>query len=344
MRICFITYNPDPHSGWGRYADDIIAGARKAGHKIDVAFVHGRGPGLVWATLRTITASRTADIVYAIDGWPFGVLAWLATRLWRNKLIIGAIGTYTIAPLNQAWTKRWVSRAYRDADAVVAISRYTREQLLKRVPQAKITVITPGIDIHQWRCEEDGVREQAILSVGAVKSRKGFHVTLEAFALARKSMPELQWWIIGSLADTRYVESLRRRAEELDVANAIHWYENIPDERLHELYCRASLFMLLSENRGDHFEGFGIVFLEAAAAGLPVIGTTGNGIEDAVGPENGILVLQQDVLAAAKAIQHIIIDRDRWDGLHRASRVWAQHHTLETMYTELEKVYASVAK
>ncbi len=70
----------------------------------------------------------------------------------------------------------------------------------------------------------------------------------------------------------------------------IEFLTGVSDEELSCLYQSTRVFILTSVNQGRQIEGSGLVFLEAAAAGLPVIGTTGNGIEDAVKEGyNGIL-------------------------------------------------------
>lgn len=342
MKICFIVNDVDPGSGWGRYAGDIVRCARQAGHHVRVVQVPSRGTTLLAALLRCWLASRNCDIVYGLDGWPFGVLAWIVSRAWRTKLIIGGIGTYTIVPLHRRFIGAAVRQAYRAADAVIAISHYTGDCLREVVPQAKVTVITPGIAPERWRVARDADGAPVVISVGALKGRKGYHVALEAFAMAKTRMPALRWAIVGDRLYRSYAERIMKRAAELSVTGAIDWYEHIDDSRLRELYARARLFLLLSENHGGHFEGFGIVFLEAAAAGLPVIGTTGNGIADAVGPENGILVPQGDARAAADAIVAIFSDNARWLAMSAAGRAWAAKHNLGAMCRALEDIYRSI--
>lgn len=344
VKICFVLQESKHMSGWSRYANDLIAGARERGFETTQVALRGARSfwGVVSLFFRTIYLARDADILYAIDGWPYGVVAWCVASLLHKKLIIGAIGTYTIAPFYR-WSKRFVARAYTCADIVIAISKYTRRRLLEHVPDARVVVITPGIAFEYWMTNNDSRRLSAkIISVGSVKSRKGYHVALEAFAIARKSVPGLRWTIVGNWGDRSYCRALKDRARELGVADAIGWYDGISDVDLEKLYKESSLFILLSENRGKHFEGFGIVFLEAAAAGLPVIGTRDNGIEDAIGPENGILVSQHDAQAAADAILIMLANEKHWHEASWASRIWAQSHTRDTMYAKLEKIYDSV--
>ncbi len=85
------------------------------------------------------------------------------------------------------------------------------------------------------------------------------------------------------------------------------------------------------------------MFLEAAAAGLPVIGTLGNGIADAVDDGvNSILVPQNDVEKTAQAIVRICSDDVRWQDMSRASSAWARAHDLERTVRRYLDIYESL--
>jgi len=344
MKICFVIPDLDSTAGgWGRYANDLISCARSNGHELNVIRVD-QGRASLFPSFFKILACRRSDIVYALDGWPFGALAWLTTRLSKTRLVVGAIGTYTIAPLYGRKTAWITQRTYKDADKVISISTYTRDRLLEKVSDANVIVVTPGINPDKWKVSGRAKMPKRIISVGALKERKGYHTALEAFSIAKRSMPELLWTIVGNQEYLPYVESLKKRASELGVLDAIEWHEDISDQKLLKLYEDAGVFMMLSENTGNHFEGFGIVFLEAAAAGLPVLGTKDNGIESAVGPENGFLVEQKDPWAAADALVSILSDKDLWRRMSGAGRKWADEHDLSSMCGSLEAVYAHITK
>lgn len=342
MRICFIAPELGTKSGWGRYANDVVACARSSGHHVRTVSVGNGMLAMGLAFLRGLWAARGCDVVYGIDGWPFGVLAWAISRVYGSHLILGAIGTYTIAPFNRPGIRPWMLRAYRDADMTIAISRYTRDRLLEKVPEAKVAVVTPGILFEQWRSERRETGQPQLISVGGLKPRKGYLAALEAFAIARQRIPTLTWAIVASPEHDAYANRFRRRAQELGVADVIHLYEQVSDDELRRLYAVSRVFILLSENQNGRFEGFGIVFLEAAAAGLPVIGTRDNGIEDAVGG-NGVLVKQGDARAAAQAIVDLINDESRWESKSQASREWAAAHDRAAMCAAHERVYRSIS-
>jgi glycosyltransferase involved in cell wall biosynthesis len=75
-----------------------------------------------------------------------------------------------------------------------------------------------------------------------------------------------------------------------------------------------------------------------------VLGTTENGIADAVGPENGVLVAQGDYKAAADAIVAILGDRDRWERMSTASRLWAEMNNLDSMCRAHEEIYKGIIR
>jgi len=89
-----------------------------------------------------------------------------------------------------------------------------------------------------------------VLSVGAVKERKGHDVTLEAVALARKEAPDLHFVLIGATEESAsYAQDLRQRADGLGMTNSLHMLGRVPFEQLARWYQRADVFVLLPRDR-----------------------------------------------------------------------------------------------
>ncbi len=342
-RILFVAPAVSTDSGWGRYAANLMNAARGCGYQAASIAVAGTRPlQLFRAVVHTLSVSRGAEIIYAVDGWPYGAIAWVVAFLTRKKLIVGAVGTYTIAPFYNRYTKWVIRKVYESADVVIAISRYTADRLRKFCPEIRVTIVHPSIDVDAWLVPRNPMAPPMILSVGAVKSRKGYLTALEAFTRVRKSIPGLQWCIIGSLADVGYVSKVRAQAQVLGVADAIEWAGVVSDANLKKYYSRASLFLLLSENEHNHFEGFGIVFLEAAAAGLPVVGTSDNGIEDAIGPNNGVLVGQKSPEAAATAMRRLLQDSEASQLMSGAGPEWARNFDTPVVSMRLKSILSKL--
>ena len=333
----------DPKTGGGRYASDLVIGIKRSGHetvifkKRDDDFermpILKRGAGMFLSAIKIRKHFKDCDIIHAFDVYPYGIIAWLANMFSNKKLVITAIGTYSVAPLYNLKT-RWLSEtALKSAEAIIAISNFTKGELLKRIELRNVFVINPGINFQSFHKTRKESFENFILSVGALKFRKGYHVSIPAFALAKKKFPNLKYKIVGSQKDRNYFEKLPKN-------QGVEFLTGITDEELGELYSRAQLFILTSVNEGHHFEGYGLVFLEAAAAGLPVIGTKGNGIEDALRDGyNGILVSQNDIQGTADAIISILSDSAKFAKMSHESYEWAKEHDLSGVIPKYLDIY-----
>jgi phosphatidylinositol alpha-1,6-mannosyltransferase len=98
--------------------------------------------------------------------------------------------------------------------------------------------------------------------------------------------------------------------------------------------------VLAAQQSGLHFEGFGLVFLEAGAYGLPVIGTRSGGVADAVKEgETGLLVEPQDINGLAEAMLRLLQDAELAQRLGRANRLWSETLTWERNAAEYAQAY-----
>lgn len=311
-----------------------------AGFELDILDYDGH----FWSyVVRACRAAAKADIVQAVDMNPLGFAGYFATRLTRAKFLIVAQAGYALAPLEHRKTRLLSKMTYRAADRIVAGSSFVAKGIERQVPGVHVEIIDPGIDMATFRDASVARIPDVVpfmVSVGAVKARKGHDVSMRAFALAKKSIPNLRYVIVGSQTDEpRFFASVRALSQELGVERDVDFLAGVTDDVLNDLYRRAALFILTSVNIGSHIEGFGMVFLEAAAYGLPCVGTLGNGIEDAVEDgRTGFLVPQNDPEAAAQAIVKILSDADLARKMGERAREFAKEHDiphLTRLYTEL---------
>lgn len=350
MKIVFLTHDMNPKSGWGRYASDLIYGVKNAGHDVIIlkeqddgfegAPILKRGFGIFSSALKIKKFVRVCDVIHALDGYPYGIIGAMANLGAGKKLVITGVGTYAVAPLygSSAFLMKW---AYKKANKVLTISNYTKREILKKI-DLKVEIIRPGIKTY-LPVGNTQVRGNIILSVGTLKWRKGYHVSIPAFALAKKKILDLRYKIVGNQRDIGYFLRLQELAKRYGVENDIEFISDISDDKLLSLYREASIFILTSVNHDHHFEGFGIVFLEAAASGLPCIGTKGNGIEDAIDSyRNGYLVDQNDVENTAKAIINILSDENKWLAMSKNSYEWAKKNHKDLMVARYLELYKNL--
>jgi phosphatidylinositol alpha-1,6-mannosyltransferase len=147
---------------------------------------------------------------------------------------------------------------------------------------------------------------------------KGFDVVARAMPLIRTRVPDARWVLVGDGPLRPYVEALVE-AQSLD--GAVEFVGEVSDAERDAWLDRAHLFVMPSRvpASGSGGEGFGIVYLEAAAHALPVVAGDAGGAPDAVvHGETGLLVDPGDHVAVADAVSELLLDRDRAEAFGRA--------------------------
>ena len=226
--------------------------------------------------------------------------------------------------------RRWLARQLiRHATRVSTLTNYTQELLLTHFPEAadKIT-LTPGAlrsDFAVVPPKQVKPKEKIIvLTVGRLHPRKGQLLTLQALQmLAPEVRARLEYWIVGSQSKGSYERQLRATAAEKPDLT-VRFLGNLPDEELSNVYDSADIFAMTSINHRNSIEGFGLVYLEAAAHGLPVVGHDVGGVSEAVSDgTTGLLVPPHRPAQLAAAFEKLIFDDELRQRLGAAGREWA---------------------
>lgn len=192
----------------------------------------------------------------------------------------------------------------RRAGRVVTPSRYSKRRLCAayRLPPERVAVVPEGIDPEAWgRCGA-GARHgpPTVLTVARQYPRKNTRTLLMAMPAVRRAVPGACLRVVG---DGPELPALKRLAGRLGLGNAVRFLGALPDAaRVRAEYGRAQVFCLPSLQ-----EGFGIVYLEAMAAGLPVVaGDAGAAAEVVPAGEAGLLVPPRDPAALAEALARLL--------------------------------------
>jgi glycosyltransferase involved in cell wall biosynthesis len=283
---------------------------------------NGTTPSMLRRMVPALWAARRlrplrVRMVHSLEMFPAG---WVGDALARRAgvpHVLTAVGTYTVL-----WRKWLVLNAsyrgiLRRAAAIYPISHGTEAKLWNLygsdLTSTFVRTILCGTRATQQVPPEAARRiwERAapvVLSVGMVKPRKGYHVSLQAFAALRKRFPGAVYRIAGTPPDGEYRQLLRGILTEENLSG-VEFLGKVEPAQLDRLYREATIFLLLSQDLDLHFEGFGIVYLEAGAYGLPVVGSRCGGIPDAViDGETGILVAPTDAAAAGQAMIRLAED------------------------------------
>ena len=230
-------------------------------------------------------------------------------------------------------------KALTNADRVAYINDVTKQQLLDLgVRTEQLLKLQPGVDDRHFNAVSEplvdatlrqlGVSQPYVLSVGRLIERKGFDTLIEAFAkLDQTRFGDYQLIVVG---DGPEREALEKAADEHFISTSVKFLSDVPDKQLPALYAGATVFAMTPRELPDDLEGFGIVYLEAAAHGVPAIATKTGGAQEAViHGETGLVVEPDDVGATAKALEQLLSDETQRTNLGEQAKVKADVQALQ---------------
>jgi glycosyltransferase involved in cell wall biosynthesis len=266
---------------------------------------------------------------------PVGTAAWIAYAFGGPPYIVLFHGT-DLQRMKTRW-KRWLLRRIcGNATKLVVNSLATAKALKALVPGAEPLVLTPGVDLgrhaepvsasHEAQKEEilkqvqddEGIQDdrkgarralkvdekaKVVLTVCRLIERKGTDTLIQAVNKLQDAYPDIRLVVVGS---GPYAQPLHQLAELMNVP--VTWVEGASDEQVSQWYAAADIFCLPAREEPDDVEGFGIVLLEAAASGLPVVAGSGWGTQEAV--QDGVtgLLVQPSVEPVTEALRKLIDD------------------------------------
>jgi phosphatidylinositol alpha-1,6-mannosyltransferase len=204
---------------------------------------------------------------------------------------------------------RLAAFAAREAQDAIAISEYTSQLLAATGTfSADVHLISPGVDMPA-NAEPLISRRPTFLTIARLEDRyKGHDVLIRALPLIRAKLPDVHWVVVG---DGPLRPGLEQLAHAYGVADAVSFLGALSDEERNAWLRRAHLLAMPSRLPAGGFagEGFGIVYLEAAAFGKPVVaGNVAGALDAVVDGETGLLVDPTDHLAVAEAITRLLGD------------------------------------
>ena len=253
--------------------------------------------------LQVLRMCRDTCVVSTV--WnPEGTLAYLAGF---QQTVVMAHGNEVMnyPPGLRHRLKGWLRRkVITSASTVVCNSRYTERLVHAISPKTKTVVITPGVDTQRYAPVDDvrAIRQQfnlptecrVVLSVSRIDAYKGHEVVLKALAQISPGLRGKLHYVVAGRGS--HLTTLKALATSLGIEDSVTWLGFVPDDQLPALYNCADLFVLCTREdpQARGVEGFGMVFLEAQASGVPVIGTRAGGIPDAIEEGRGGWLIEQD--------------------------------------------------
>lgn len=245
----------------------------------------------------------------------FGEWAGYAARWVRKVYGIPYVVTEHASSINSRNVKpskaKVLRKAYDGAEQIICVGTMLADNLRSFTSHPeRVTVVPNFVDTDTFRFNNhvtDKEKQFTFISVGNLSKRKGFAELIHAFSQEFADMPHVSLVIVG---DGEEVDNLRKTIASVHLTGRIHLTGRLSREQLAWSLGQSDAFVLAS-----HGETFGIVVIEAMAAGLPAIGTICGGPEDIITPDTGYLVQPGDTPALAQKMKELYNEYERFNKL-----------------------------
>ena len=348
MKILLITHSLDYKSGWGRYSHDLLEALRSNNNEVNVLNILPN-PLLFkrlifltpWYIIRSIfywNRIKDVDCIHCLIE-PYAFFTLVLSQIFNKKYFITVHGSYAVKTLANNFLEPFQKLAYKKAKKIISISHFTERKLMEFTKLSNVVVIPNGgpseVSLGSFSKTED-----SLISVGALKWRKGHHKTIEAVALIKKEIPNINLTIVGNQSDKKYVDSLNNRILELGLMENIKILSNLSELELNEVYNKSKIFILLPLSGKLDFEGFGLVYLEANTHALPVIGALNSGAEEAINDgQSGFLVDPEDSKTTALYLKKLLVDDGLYVSMSNGALIWAASMTWKKQVIKYIELY-----
>ena len=284
---------------------------------------------------RRLHAERPFDVLHAHMLPRDGHAGLLIARKLGIPFVLTVHGTdifHYFIPGKKPWGRN--IRIARQADALVAVSSLLLSRVAPYRERGLSRIVPNGVDLSliPEKCRNVPHR---ILSVGTLKARKCMDRTLEAFARISGEWPDATLTIIGI---GPMEGQLRERARQLGLADRVTLTGGLPHEEVLRRMSESDVFVLPSWG-----EGYGIVYIEAMAAGMIAVGAENEGIADTITDGvNGFLVPAGDTDAVEMALRRIFRDEKALLPLREAGRQAALKLTWQRNAETMDEIYREI--
>jgi phosphatidylinositol alpha-1,6-mannosyltransferase len=263
---------------------------------------------------------------------PLGLLAPALRAAGARRLVATTHG-HEVGWAALPAARSLLRRVAANVDVVTYLGDYTHGKLAPALApyDDKLRRLVPGVDVDLFRPDVDGAALRAVLGltgrpvvvgVSRLMPRKGQDRLIEALPQIRRRVPGTALVLVGGGPSRQRLE---RRAAALGVAGDVSFTGSVAHADLPAWYAVGDVFAMPCRRRlrGLDVEGLGIVFLEAAACGLPVVaGTSGGSIDAVLDRESGLIVGGEDIDEIAAAVAGLLADPARARRMAQRGREW----------------------
>ncbi|GAA2485206.1 glycosyltransferase family 4 protein [Streptomyces gobitricini] len=265
---------------------------------------------------------------------PLGLMAGRLRRTTDIRTVVATTHGHEVWWARTPGARALLRRIGTEVDTLTWLGASTRRPIeAALVPGARTARLVPGVDTTAFHPFLDGGpmraryglhRRPVVLCAARLVPRKGQDTLIRALPWIRRVLPDAMLLLVG---DGPYAAELRRLAQAEGVVDAVVFAGGHPHHALPSFYAAADAFAMpcRTRRRGLEVEGLGIVYLEAAASGLPVVAGDSGGAPDAVREgETGYVVDGRSVAATADRLSRLLLNPELAREMGEKGRHWVQ--------------------
>ena len=277
-------------------------------------------------------------ILHCLRAFPEGFAGALYKLLHPHSamLVVYAHGEEVLIAKTSRQLEWMAKRAYSTADLIIVNSESTRNLVTQLCPNARVVCVHPGVnasnflippaDVANYRESWGWPPDTVVLSTLArMEPRKNHGMGIRVLQKLRSEGLPLAFVCAGEGEERA---RLTKMVTDLGLQEWSRFPGAIPEREKGFLLAASDIFAMPSIQVGEMIEGFGMVFLEASAAGVPVVcGNTGGQPEAVLDMETGIVVNGEDLDEVAAAVRNLTVNADLRSTMGARGRQWAAEHS-----------------
>ncbi len=215
---------------------------------------------------------------------PYCLLLPFINNYFKSNIYY-AIGTYSLILSSNKKTKFFFNQAKKYFDSIIYFSSFTKSIIDKNInfkKNIKKKIINPIIHLEKkMTYKVKKFKNKTILCVGELKRRKGYDLLIKVLLMLNKKYKQnFKLLLIGKSDNFEYKQELINFVKKNKLNHNVKFKHNVSESKINEFYKKSHIFVMLSRHIENHFEGFGIVYLEALFYGLPIIVSNESGAID----------------------------------------------------------------
>ncbi len=305
--------------------------------------------GAAALSIMRLYRAHNYDVIHVHWMIPFAPVVGLLRVFLKFRYVVTAHGS-DVFPFTQkrGWVSRLVWLAHRiftapQVDAITTVSHALQKSILQALPalSGRVSVVSMGIDYPSFSRAAKKISSSQpakIIFVGRLTEIKGVRYLIEAIRLLRDRDFNVKLEIYG---DGVLRSELEAQVRRLHLENDVFFCGFIQHDLLPQCLAQSDIFVgpSITTSIGES-EGFGLVFLEAMAAGLAVIGSNVGGIPDIItDKETGILVAEKDPESIANAISLLMTDKQLYANIVQKGKNFSQEYDWASIAEKYFKIY-----